>query len=134
MTVRSVLAPAVVLAFTASLAGCASPPAPEAGRALSEANYAIEEAARSVQRPEQSLPLYRARQKLEKARQIRATEEDDPMAQWLAEQAVLDARFAQAHTRAEHARQRLEEMQRSFEELRLELQRAEGAETQGVEP
>ncbi len=127
MIARSTL----TLTFTVVLAGCASPPPPESGRALSEANYAIEEAARSVDRPSQSLPLYRAQGKLEKARQINAAEEDDPMARWLAEQASLDARFTQAQTRAERAHEDMREMQRSFEDLRDELARPR---TRGVNP
>jgi hypothetical protein len=122
MTAGSALVSTPLLALALALAtGCASPPAPDTGRALAEAEYAIDEAARSVARPEQSMPLYRARQKLERARELRTSDDADPMAHWLAEQALMDARHAEAEARARNAERRLDEVRREQEDLRRQL-------------
>jgi hypothetical protein len=127
MTAGSALASTSLLALAIALGtGCASPPAPDTGRALAEAEYAIDEAARSVPRPEQSMPLYRARQKLERARELRTSDDADPMAHWLAEQALLDARYAEAAAHARDAERRLDEVRREQEDLRRQLHRIGG--------
>ena len=114
----------VVFGAAALLHGCASGPPAQPDDSLSQAEYAISQARQAVDRPSQSLPLYQAEQKLGRAKALAPSAEDEEQQQvvrWLAQQATLDARYAQAREEAEQARERTETLRRSVQTLQEEM-------------
>lgn len=109
---------------------CASAPPPVPGDALSTAEYAINQASQTIEDDSQSLPLYQAQQKLERARQLIQTTQnpqaDYVRARRLAQQATVDARLAQAQSQNEKTQAQLANQRESLQTLRDELERQEG--------
>lgn len=120
----------LLLAGLLAAAGCASTPPPKPEDALSRAEYAIAQATRAVDEPGQSVPLYEAEQKLQRARSLVAAENrsgaDVTRARRLAEEAVLDANLAEAQAARGAAERRIAELEESLATLREEIDRATG--------
>ena len=102
------------------LAACASGPAPDAEMAAAE--LALDQAEDADAAARAPAPDALARDKLERARAAIAVGENIE-ARRLAEQALADARLAQAAARSEVARQNASELRQSIETLREELAR-----------
>jgi len=125
-----------LVASASLLAACSSaPPAEKPSDQISEANFAVEQADELVSNDSQSLPLYRARNKLDKARELVASAEtaaetrsNYPKARRLAEEAIVEARYASAKARSASAEANSAELQESLEALKQEINRLEGAE------
>lgn len=120
------------LALAILLTACASAPLQKPDQAISKAQYAIEQAQQVVTDSAQSLPLYRAQQKLDRARALVRTE--DPTreayseARRLAEQAAIDARLAEVQAEARQAQAQTEKLEQSLLTLQQELEREEETE------
>ncbi|MGD8709789.1 MAG: DUF4398 domain-containing protein [Ectothiorhodospiraceae bacterium] len=118
---------AAMAAAILALQGCASTPPPALNQAVSQAEYAVNEAQQVVDNAGQSLPLYKARKKLRQAKSIRSDKGDYETAIRLAEQATLDARLAQAQAQAATARSRTQELREDLEALRKDLKQQGGS-------
>lgn len=109
------------------LAACASTPTNKPDDALTKAQYAISQAQQNGADKYAPLPLYKANQKLDAAKQLARkqspSEEDYTRARRLAEEAAADAQFAQARAQAKQAQQQSKEAQESVQTLRQELNR-----------
>jgi hypothetical protein len=102
------------------MAGCAGTP-PVA--TLSQAELAVQQADQKTASQYAALELRIAREQLDKAKKAMADEEYDE-ARRLADQALVNAQFAEAKAGAEKARQAAAELQKSIQTLRTELQRS----------
>ena len=102
------------------LAACASDPAPE--REMAAAEVAMENAEEANAAALASGPYALARDKLERAREAIA-EDDNVEARRLAEQALVDAELAEAQARSQQAQENAAELRASIETLREELDR-----------
>lgn len=116
-----VLASAAVLALGASLSGCASTPAPKSELAVSKA--AIDNALAAGGAEYAPVPMKTARDKQERAEKLVAEGEDFAKARYLAEQAALDARAAQATAESVKAQKSVEEAMRNQTSLQQEIDR-----------
>ncbi len=112
----------MVLVTAALLSACTSVPPEKPDDALSKAQYAINQAEQVVGRESQSVPLYEAKQRLEKARSLTSEPKNYLKARRLAEEATLDARLAQSQAEAREAQARKTDLQESLETLREEIQ------------
>lgn len=106
------------------LGGCASTPMPPTAE-LQAAEQAISSAERARVADYASVELSGARDKLSAARRAVQNEEMGK-AQHLAQQARVDAELASARAEVSKAREVNEEMQKSIDTLKLELQRKTG--------
>lgn len=102
------------------LAACASDPVPEAE--LAAAEVAVDQAEQANAPAQAPGPYELARDKLERARDAMADDENAE-ARRLAEQALVDAQLAEAQARSEVARQNAAELRASIETLQDELAR-----------
>lgn len=95
--------------------------------AVSKAEYAIAQAQQNEASEYAPLPLYEARQKLERAQSLinqpQPSVEDYAEAERLAEKAAMDATLAQSQAAAAQAQEQVEQVQESIETLRQELNR-----------
>ena len=111
------------------LSACVSVPPDKPDEALTKAQYAITQAEQAVGQ-QQSVALYEAKQRLEKARALvadpKAPEKNYLEARRLAEEATMDARLAQARAEMLEAEAQKADLQESFETLREEIQRGGG--------
>lgn len=110
---------ALVLAFAAGLAACASTPPPNAE--LGAARAAIENAERSGAAELAPVELNNARAKLNRAEGA-ARQSEHQTALWLAEEAQVDAEVAGARAQARTAQQALKEIREGTRALGSELQ------------
>jgi hypothetical protein len=99
------------------LAACSSTPAPVGE--ISAAQTAVTAAEQADAAQHAPAELDRARDKLVRA-QAAMQDDDNEDARRLAEQALVDARLAEARARAEVARENAEKVQSSVDELRSE--------------
>ncbi|MFO8005390.1 DUF4398 domain-containing protein [Thioalkalivibrio sp.] len=112
-------------ALLLTLAACAStPPAPT--HALQAAETAITNAEQARVADYASIELNEARENLAAARKA-VQDEDMARAERLAEQSRVNAELASAHAELTRARAINEEMQRSIDILKEEMQRGPGA-------
>jgi predicted S18 family serine protease len=112
-------------ALLLTLAACAStPPAPT--HALQAAETAITNAEQARVADYASIELNEARENLAAARKA-VQDEDMARAERLAEQSRVNAELASAHAELTRARAINEEMQRSIDVLKEEMQRGPGA-------
>lgn len=102
---------------TAAGAGCASAPPPT--REIAAADLAVRQAEQAGAMQQASLPLYRARQKLEEARAA-LQEERNRKARRLAEEARVDAELAETQARSVEAQRAAEQVRQDIEALRAE--------------
>jgi hypothetical protein len=100
------------------LAACGSTPPPPVGE-MSAAQTAVTAAEQANAAQHAPAELDRARDKLVRA-QAAMQQDDNSDARRLAEQALVDARLAEARARAEVARQNAEQVQSSVDALRSE--------------
>jgi hypothetical protein len=112
------------LAALSMLAACSSTPDAPVGE-LSAAQTAVTAAEQADAAQHAPAELDRARDKLVRA-QAAMQDDDNEVARRLAEQALVDARLAEARARAEVARQNAEDVQSSIDALRSEA-RGDGA-------
>ena len=120
-SLRGLAAAALLL----TLAACAStPPAPT--HALQAAETAITNAEQARVADYASIELNEARENLAAARKA-VQDEDMARAERLAEQSRVNAELASAHAELTRARAINEEMQRSIDVLKEEMQRGPGA-------
>lgn len=119
----------LLLSSALLLSACASVPAEKPTEALATAQHAITLANREVAQDTQSVPLYKAEQKLAHARSLlsqpNTTRQDYLKARRLAEEAALDARLAQARAEARQAQARQAALEETIETLRKALQSEE---------
>lgn len=116
-----------ILVTTAGLGGlssCASIPPPHGE--VAEATFAVSEAQEAEASQYAPAELRSARKKL-KAAESAMAEEDYEKARRLAEQALVDAQLAEAKAQAEIQRQGVEELRKSIEILRRELNKGSGS-------
>lgn len=116
---------AAAVAGLLALAACASEPVPPT-QALQAAELAIANAEQARSAEYASLELVEAREKLTAARTA-VTQEKMVLAQRLAEQSRVDAELASAKAEAAKARAVNDEMQKSTNALKQEMQRNPGA-------
>lgn len=112
----------LLAAFAAGLAmaagaGCASAPRP--ARELAAADLAVRKAEQAGATQQASLPLYRARQKLEQAREAMENERN-VKARRLAEEALVDAQLAEAQARSAETQRTAAQVREDIEVLRAE--------------
>lgn len=105
------------------LGGCASVPPPRGE--IAKATFAVGEAQESEAPQYAPAELRNARKKLKAADNAMA-EKDYEKARRLAESALVDAQFAKTKTQAEIQRQDVEELRKSIEILRRELDKRSG--------
>lgn len=114
----------VLLSSAVLLSACASVSQPPTG-ALAQAKYAIAQASQTVGQSSQSAPLNEAKARYEHAQKLvanpKATEENYTQAGWLAEEATLDARLAQAQAQAQQTESQKTDLQKSYEKMHKEL-------------
>lgn len=126
MNIRTMKGVAVAAAAGSmlALAGCASgPDTPRPMSSVSEAKAAVQFAER-VDAPQLATTDYnRARDKLDRA-QAAMNREDYASAKRLAEQAEADAELAEVRARNQKTQRAVNELQRSIDTLRVELERA----------
>lgn len=119
----------MLLTAAVLLSACVSVPPDKPDKALTKAQYAITQAEQAVGQ-RQSVALYEARKRLEKARGLVANTETPEKhyleARRLAEEATLDARLAQARAEAREAQAQKADLQESLETLREEIQHGGG--------
>lgn len=115
---RSTLA--VIALACLSLAGCASKPPPVAEMAVS--NAAVAQAANAGAAEYAPAELSAARDKLARAN-VAIAAKDQTTARWLADEALVDARLAEAKSEASRARKSAEALQTSTRVLREEMSR-----------
>lgn len=116
----------MLLSAAVLLSACASAPPEKPDDALSKAQYAITQAEQTVGRESQSVPLYEAKQRLDKARRLATEPKSYLEARRLAEEATLDARLAQTQAEAKQAQAQKADLQESLETLREEIQQGGG--------
>lgn len=126
MNTSPFLAAAVVVAFLA-ISACASTPTPP-NRALQAAESAITNAERARVADYASTELREAREKLAAA-QAAARNEDMVKAAYLAEEAQVHAELATARAEERKAKAINDEMQKSIDTLKQEMQRTSGGRT-----
>jgi len=102
------------------MVGCAGKPPLET---LSQAELAVQEASKKTASQYAPLELQTAREQLDKAKRAMNDKEYDE-ARRLADQALVNAQFAEAKAGAEKARQAAAELQKSIQTLRAELERS----------
>jgi hypothetical protein len=107
-------------AIAAATVGCASTPKPT--EAMSRAQASYEQADQADARRYDAANLESAKDKLAQAKAA-AEKGDMKKADWLAQQADLDAQLAGAHARASAAQKAAEEVNASTATLRSETQR-----------
>ncbi|KFI22324.1 DUF4398 domain-containing protein [Nitrosococcus oceani] len=105
------------------LGGCASVPPPRGE--IAEATFAVGEA-REAEAPQYAPAELRSARKKLKAAESAMVDENYEKARRLAEQALVDAQFAEVKARAEIQRQGVEELRKSIEILRRELNKRSG--------
>jgi predicted S18 family serine protease len=106
------------------LGGCASVPPPRGEMAAGA--LAVSEAEEAEASQYAPAELYSARKKMETAEQA-MDNEDYKKARRLAEQALVDAQLAEAKAQAEIQRQDVEELRKSIESLRREINERAGS-------
>lgn len=119
----------MLLIAAIGLTACVSVPPDKPDEALSKAQYAINQAEQAVGQ-HQSVALYEARKRLEKARELAADtkspEKSYLAARRLVEEATMDARLAQAQAEMRQAQAQKADLEESLETLREEIQRGGG--------
>lgn len=110
----------IVLGLSFTVAGCGTPPPPNAE--IRAAELAVEEAREAKAVNYAAGPYALAQDKLARARDAFEEEEYDA-ARRLAEQAELDAQLAEAQARTGAARERVSELRESIRILREEIGR-----------
>jgi len=124
-TMKSLQQASILLISIAGLAACASAPLPPTSE-LQAAQLAIASAEQD-QVENYALPeLNDARKKLDAAR-VAVTNEDMMLATYLATEATADAQLASARAQMLKAKAVNDEMQKSIDTLKMELQRNSGA-------
>jgi len=113
----------LLLSSTLIVAGCATTPPPT--ETVSKAELAVEEAGEGKAPDYAPVELRQARRKLDRAQQAMDDEKHDK-ARRLAEEALVDAQVAEAKAEAQRTHQILEELRKSIESLREQIDRAQG--------
>ena len=114
---------AVLLCGTFGLSGCAGKPPTPATAAVSQAELAVQQASSTTAPQYASLDLHKARQQLLDAQEAMRDKEYDE-ARRLAENALVNARLAEAKAEAEQTRQAAAALQQSIQALRQEAESA----------
>lgn len=119
-SVRVLAARHLIAVTSLCLVACATQPLPEAEMAVSTA--AIAQAARAGAAEFAPAELSAARDKQARAN-VAIAAHDNTTARWLADEALVDARLAEAKAEASRARQSAEALQTSTRVLREEMSR-----------
>lgn len=113
----------VILFFFILIGGCASPGVPPVEK-ISTVEKAIQEARESNATVSAPLELRHAEDKLNEAKAA-MKEEEFEKARRLADEALLDAKLAEATARSEKAKKTTQEMRDNIDTLRREVERTD---------
>lgn len=113
-----------LMGFAVVAAGCASPDMGPVTRQIASVETMIQQARQAKAEEYAPLELKRANEKLTAAKQA-VEEEEVERATMLAEEAMAEARLAEAKAEADRARDRVAEEEKDVETLRDEIDRAQ---------